>query len=219
MPDLERARAKFEARAIVYGLDIAKYTNGHDYDSEETQRYWLGFCWAWPEFKECKMEIDWNEAPEGATHHNYDCSSPWLRDGERPAYFRHGELVEYMNPNTGRAHINEVYSVPCPAAAPAVPAWPGAGLPPVGTVCEVWYDDGRVCWHECEVIYHKSDDPRYAAVRLRGEHHDKLEWAGCFRPIRTPERIASEEVLEEIERLYSEGGPAAVFDAGYRKQA
>jgi len=46
MPDLERARARFEAKAIIHGLDIAKYTNGHDYDSEETQRYWLGFCWA-----------------------------------------------------------------------------------------------------------------------------------------------------------------------------
>ena len=46
MPDKDRARAHFEARAIVYGLDIAKHNNGHDYDSEETQRYWLGFCWA-----------------------------------------------------------------------------------------------------------------------------------------------------------------------------
>ena len=46
MPDKDRARAHFEARAIVYGLDIAKTNNGHDYDSDETQRYWLGFCWA-----------------------------------------------------------------------------------------------------------------------------------------------------------------------------
>lgn len=46
MPDLERARARFEAKAIIHGLDIAKYTNGHDYDSEETQQFWLGFCWA-----------------------------------------------------------------------------------------------------------------------------------------------------------------------------
>ena len=46
MPDKERARAHFEARAIVYGLDIAKYNNGDDYDSDETQRYWLGYCWA-----------------------------------------------------------------------------------------------------------------------------------------------------------------------------
>ena len=46
MPDKDRARARFEARAIIYGLDIAKTNNGHDYDSEETQRYWLGYCWA-----------------------------------------------------------------------------------------------------------------------------------------------------------------------------
>jgi len=46
MPDKDRARAHFEARAITYGLDIAKHTNGHDYDSEETQSYWLGYCWA-----------------------------------------------------------------------------------------------------------------------------------------------------------------------------
>lgn len=41
-----RARAYFEARAIAYGLDIAKFGNGDDYDSDETQCYWLGFCWA-----------------------------------------------------------------------------------------------------------------------------------------------------------------------------
>lgn len=46
MPDKDRARTHFEARAIVYGLDIAKYTNGHDYDSAETQQFWLGYCWA-----------------------------------------------------------------------------------------------------------------------------------------------------------------------------
>ena len=46
MPNKERARAYFEARAIVYDLDIAKTNNGDDYNREETQRYWIGFCWA-----------------------------------------------------------------------------------------------------------------------------------------------------------------------------
>ena len=46
MPDKDRARAHFEARAITYGLDIAKTNNGDDYNSEETQRYWIGFCLA-----------------------------------------------------------------------------------------------------------------------------------------------------------------------------
>lgn len=46
MPDITCARARFEARAIAYGLDIARHNNGDDYDSAETQQFWLGYCWA-----------------------------------------------------------------------------------------------------------------------------------------------------------------------------
>lgn len=43
---LKLARAIFEARALAYGLDISKTNNNADYDSAETQRHWIGFCWA-----------------------------------------------------------------------------------------------------------------------------------------------------------------------------
>lgn len=47
MPELkERVRSLFESRAQAYGLDIAKTNNGEDYDANETQHFWIGYCWA-----------------------------------------------------------------------------------------------------------------------------------------------------------------------------
>lgn len=115
---------------------------------------------------------------------------------------------------------------------PETPAWNGEGLPPVGTVCETWFDDGKACWHECEVIHHKSDDHRLAAVILRGQHKGRLCWGMDFRPIRTPEQIAAEEREKGIAAILSAAGvtgsafsddpeaavwAAALYDAGYRK--
>ena len=97
-----------------------------------------------------------------------------------------------------------------------VEAWSGEGLPPVGTECEVFFP---CSWHRTTVI----------GIDIRGLRVFESPWAGpqtpyagigapeSFRPIRPPEQVAVGAALAEIEYLYSEGGPAAVFDAGYRK--
>lgn len=181
-------------------------------------------------------EIDWSKAPEGATHHNHARCSPWLRDGERPAYFHDGEWVEYTSPDAGRALINEVYSVPRPAAARAVPAWTGTGLPPVGTVCEAcWtspdeYYQIKVLAHDDgKAVYRWQTGPGSGELSESegGIHGEFSKPHPKFRPIRTPEQIAAEErekAIAEIERVATAGEDSgkrwseALYDAGYRRQ-
>lgn len=113
--------------------------------------------------------------------------------------------------------------------------WNGEGLPPVGTVCEIVADNPHEIFAHhmgapVRIIAHDIDSEGdtvavYAWDDGEGcnEYHGLL--AECFRPLRTAEQIAADEreaavaaALSDIERLYSEGGPAAVYDAGYRLQ-
>lgn len=111
--------------------------------------------------------------------------------------------------------------------------WTGAGLPPVGAVCEanitaMFRSEG--VWDRAEVIAHTKIGVTNMAVVNSGS---SIGWGAAhqFRPIRTPEQIAAEEkgravtdmlcivsgsdlkgrgVINQLEALY---------DAGYRKQA
>lgn len=58
-------------------------------------------------------------------------------------------------------------------------------------------------------------DGDHAAIR--GEHFRKWVPISHLSPLLTPEEISAEAALDEIARLYHEGGPAAIYDAGYRK--
>lgn len=58
-------------------------------------------------------DIDWSQAPEGATHYNKRCSYPWLRDGDIVAYFADERgWRDYGAPAGGRRAVNE--AVPRP---------------------------------------------------------------------------------------------------------
>lgn len=125
----------------------------------------------------------------------------------------------------------ELQQVAFPVAATE---WDGEGLPPVGTVCEFnggesvpedpWDPDLQV-GDQVEIIAHfdGGNGDILAAFTFHTMNINRGAVAveqgrwGCFRPIRTPEQIATEQALREIEQLYAEGGPAAVYDAGYRK--
>jgi hypothetical protein len=163
------------------------------------------------------MEIDWSKAPEGATHYNpHDISTPWRMLGT-------DGLGWWWNGGTWLPVLGKF----APLTYIAKPSpWAGEGLPPVGTVCE--YRVGNGDWWQCTVKYvTRPIDGENTHVVIDCPHlgGEQVSCVGddyghvTFRPIRTPEQIAAEQALAEIERLYSEGGPAAVFDAGYRKQA
>ena len=101
--------------------------------------------------------------------------------------------------------------------------WNGSGSPPVGTVCEYYWSDGRE-WRECEIVaYYNANvvaiDVIYStAVLLR---------PNLFRPNKTPEQIAAEEdrelAIKEMVDLgirYSsvfKDAMGKLYDAGYRK--
>ncbi|BBP82429.1 hypothetical protein PHLH8_20710 [Pseudomonas sp. Pc102] len=109
-------------------------------------------------------------------------------------------------------------AIACPATSSS--AWTGDGLPPVGTVCEVFNPElHRSEWEKCTVLFVGKHRIVYDSESCseRFGYVDDLE----FRPILTAEQIAQkqlDEALQDIEQLYDSGGPAAVYDAGYRKQ-
>jgi hypothetical protein len=146
----------------------------------------------------------WAGAPEGATHWepgSFKFSAGWMRlkDGWW-SYWSDSQkrwLSGAPSCNVSVSRADTFISRPTTQSD----AWNGDGLPPVGTVCDVEYDTGRELWHEAEIIYHKSDDPRFCAARLRITHPDKLVWASQFRPIHTPEQIAAAEREAYIKRM------------------
>jgi hypothetical protein len=105
---------------------------------------------------------------------------------------------------------------------PSLPAWTGAGLPPVGTVCE----------------YFAKTEQRWIPVVMIGTFRGSPV-LGCeetgvvgqldtevyqLRPIRTPEQIAAEERESHVQGMlchFALGGTRrdlaeALYDAGYR---
>lgn len=93
-----------------------------------------------------------------------------------------------------------------PACLPLIPrptpSWDGEGLPPVGTTCEVWFDDAHLCWHKAKVIYHHTTSETMVAVVLLGRIDEKLLWVDSFRPIHTPEQIAVDERSKVCDKIY-----------------
>lgn len=110
------------------------------------------------------------------------------------------------------------------------PAWSGEGLPPVGTVCEVYHCDE---WLQGEVIAHFQQRAGIVAAYTvevgsigSGIKHLDSAIGECFRPIRTPEQIAAEErekAIADIGNLLNclwaseQEAAAFIYDAGYRK--
>ena len=78
-----------------------------------------------------------------------------------------------------------------------LPEWDGQGLPPSGIDCEVWFDDGRECWHKARVLCEHSIENNLMAVVLEHEpHENKLMWVDQFRPLRTRAEREREEVIK-----------------------
>jgi hypothetical protein len=177
-------------------------------------------------------EIDWSLAPEGATHGRKTYSGiDWYKiiDGDF-FYLANSEHWDLAVTTMSMCEIR-----------PAKKEWTGAGLPPVGTVCEFAggaerpedpFDKDLKEGMKVTIIAHfKSGDFTLAAFTFDPENPDRgmvqVEQGnfGCFRPIRTPEQIAA----EEREKFISECGDFAsvtsdwrdvfgmMFDAGYRR--
>jgi hypothetical protein len=102
--------------------------------------------------------------------------------------------------------------------------WDGEGLPPVGTICEADVDG---VWHECTLLAH-CVAPKLGFAVGQTSVGLAIGEASDFRPIRTPEQIATDDrqlaVLEIGDILISNRGDSTeyhqaglIYDAGYRK--
>ena len=170
--------------------------------------------------------VDWNKAPEGATHYNEDCACPWLKETP-PSYFveNKGVWFEYSSahPRTIKDHFNNAVKRP--------QEWDGIGIPPVGTVCE-YSLNGCDVWFTCKIVYVLAE-PDHSFVAWC----DQLDMDQFFsfntddytlqlRKIETPEQIAEEERQHAIDEMVNlsqrvgstyKDGMSALYDAGYRK--
>lgn len=173
------------------------------------------------------MSIDWNTAPEGATHYQPESRgfhAAWFRlqggkAREMWVVIPGGALEHIIDPTAFDESMQNLI------ARPAEPAtWNGQGLPPVGTNCEYRSNDG---WLQCEVVAHRNN----AAVVLN--HHYEADFVPPqdLRPLRTPEQIAAEErekAALEMAALMSGHEDRSkdcfkvlgeiLYDAGYRRQ-
>lgn len=184
------------------------------------------------------MNIDWSKAPEGCLEvgKNQWDDLAWLCAEGYIYHHCNGCMVNWKTPRALKRSDFDVVDI-----RPEKPLT-GEGLPPVGAVCEYNIGDG---WYECKVRYvlERSGEFSYALVAWC-PHLDKDQYLshdrGCtFRPIRTPEQIAEEARLAELNLMIRAikdhpGGQHGVdhltqlkiheeacinlYDAGWRKQ-
>lgn len=116
--------------------------------------------------------------------------------------------------------------------SPKVVEWDGKGMPPVGVDCE--YRVGGATWFECNIRYVTTpyhDCPVEVVMfpaHLKSEQTAVVgdgEGEVSFRPIRTAEQVAAEEIEAIREFLiyeHRDGGligiAKALHESGYRKE-
>jgi hypothetical protein len=143
-------------------------------------------------------DIDWSKAPEG-----YPI---WITDPDNiiaPAWHKE-TTTKYIDLDGG--FWNKLYGGFTVHIKPST--WNGTGLPPVGTVCEVYG-----CNHDfttqfnCKRVEIILNDGELAVFRVLGflddlkpRYHALI--ACKFRPIRTPEQIAEDERGRRVRQCF-----------------
>ncbi|HBO7420789.1 TPA: hypothetical protein L4892_000063 [Pseudomonas aeruginosa] len=172
------------------------------------------------------MSIDWNTAPEGATHwepSGPDFNKGWMKkEGNEWFYWSEGSNRWFQ----GKLSCNVSADREATFEARPQEAWDGQGLPPVGTVCEVKHRD--IGWVRCEIVAHKSFSCGGLTHAIAWIDENTLDQSQGlrFRQLRTPEQIAAEEREKAVGDMAMsiQGVPYqyptlyALFDAGYRRQ-
>lgn len=144
------------------------------------------------------MNIDWSNAPEGATHWDTGLH------GRTPGWMRLDGTTWYWWPVDG-AKCERKWFVCCETypsetkefvARPVT--WTGEGLPPVGLEIECTFDHwgywlkGKVLCYGKKMIFMEQESPK-------GSFEGSMIPDGIrFRPIRTAEQIAEEARVAEL---------------------
>jgi len=170
-------------------------------------------------------KVDWSLAPEGTTHKDVGLHGLWYRfdfENNLVCYWNHrawqmsGTPKEYDD-----GSMNHLESRP-----KQKPSWSGPqdGLPPVGTVCEIHYENRD--WVECEIVAHKhfSDMGRpHAIAWINGDTLDQSQGLR-FRAIKTPEQLAAEQRETAIREIMDIADvdcrvtAARLVDAGFKRE-
>ena len=162
------------------------------------------------------MNIDWSKAPEYATHKDpdTDCFYRLVKDVWHLIY-ADGESCVSASLYNGETKPSDLIERPKKQEA-----WDGSGKPPIGIECEVRCND---VWSICKTLaYHQVSDTAVAVHFLDGSN--SLFWCATFRPIKTAEQLAEEEIQairDEIRWQKPQLGPcpvAQLYHKGYRKQ-
>ena len=168
-------------------------------------------------------EIDWDKAPEVATHY-WPCHGSFYTKIGDEFYF--AENIEVGRVNSPASWVKSL--IPRPS-----PSWSGEGLPPVVVRCEaaiphtsrpdnersfIWIEGSVIAYYEVKgktYAWFAEDDGFYQPNTLE------------FRPIRTPEQIAADEREAAIKDMLEDAGrpdtaktryqAQLLYDAGWRK--
>lgn len=181
------------------------------------------------------MSIDWSKAPEGATHWD-PVDENWLREFGGKAFNWSSSTKRWVT--KGWQYPDDLSIMPRLMQRPPVQPWAGECLPPVGTVCEFksvgHHSEPEYQW----CIYHGRMSCGGYIVEFH--HHTSPTMTTCapfdpgltyFRPVRTPEQIAAEKRIEEINEMaelslyghyaitlaQAKIACAVLHDKGYRK--
>ncbi len=176
------------------------------------------------------MSIDWNTAPEGATHWEPEgrmYRAGWMKKEWGKWFWWSKGSKEWVFTSNVTAKRETTFE------ARPQESWDGQGLPPVGIEIEANFpvtDVTGTHYHWRRVIVAVAGIPGAERECLVYDaENTKPAWVDEFRPLPTPEQIAAEERSKECDRIFvilssveREGNRSdmaeALYDAGYRRQ-
>ena len=184
------------------------------------------------------MSIDWSKAPAHATHWcpgNARIEAGWI-------YVPGGGEFYSCYADKGLEHIpgfpawRALKLIPRPKE---IASWTGEGLPPVGTVCDLKFEHWTD-WERHEILCHGKTFMFVRELNSGLDREGSMSMDGImFRQVRTPEQIAEEKRIAELNLMVGAikdypGGHHGVdhlaqlkiqeeacinlYDAGWRKQ-
>lgn len=188
------------------------------------------------------IKIDWRMAPEWADGHGLiswqGFTEVWINADQYAVVGREGGPYPWGGGNGDTRHNHTRGQVQY--ITPHPDRWNGDGPPPVGTVCEVLWNESRLEYFKTKVFginEHGQPIHRFEEGPKKYEFQaDVLRTASgtqVFMPLKTPEQIAAEERLGHIATLVQHicadgafdvddpevtAAAAKIYDAGYRKQ-
>lgn len=131
------------------------------------------------------MTINWDEAPEGATHYATEplVTHRWLKDSP-PSYWATDHWKVYGSTSDGRRAITAAVTKP-------------TSYKDIGSILEYYYADYGV-WREGEAIAHAKgkiivQDAEDGSIGLYSEAE--------LRPLKTPQELAQEKKEDEIVQM------------------